>query len=180
VEILGFDIGAALVPDVSILETVVRGIVTYLSIFVLLRVVLRGRTSAVAMSDLLVLVLIADAAQNAMAAEYHSITNGLILVATIILTSVTVDWLAYRWPAIRHFVHPERKALVVDGRIIRPTLQRELMTEDELMTQLRLNGVEELGEVKAAYLEGNGEVSVIKSSNGDTQGKSNKAMPAVG
>ena len=47
--ILGFDIGAALIPDVSLFETVVRGIVTYFSIFILLRIVLRGRTSAVAM-----------------------------------------------------------------------------------------------------------------------------------
>ena len=163
--ILGFDIGAALTPDVSIFETIVRGIVMYLAIFVMLRVVLRGRSSAVTVSDLLVFVLVADAAQNAMAAEYHSVTNGLVLVATIFLTSLAVDWLAFRFPRLQHFVHPERKSLVVDGRLIRRTLQEELMTEAELMTQLRLNGVEELAGVKAAYLEGNGEVSVIKLSD---------------
>ena len=178
--ILGFDIGAALVPDVSLFETVVRGIVVYFSIFVLLRIILRGRTSAVSVSDLLVLVLIADAAQNAMASEYHSITNGLVLVATIILCSFTVDWLAYRVPTIRRFVHPERKPLVVDGRVIRTTLREELMTEVELETQLRLNGVEDVSEVKAAYLEGNGEISVIKrEEGGDSQGKGSKAAAAA-
>ena len=159
--ILGFDIGAALTPDVSILETVVRGVVMYISIFVLLRVVLRNRGSAVTIGDLLVFVLISDAAQNAMAANYLSITNGIVLVATIVVTSLTVDWLAYRFPAIQRFVHPERKPLVVDGRLIRRTLQEELMTEEELMTQLRLNGIEDPAGVKAAYLEGNGEISVI-------------------
>lgn len=178
--ILGFDIGAALIPDVSLVETVVRGIVTYFAIFVMLRVLLRGRTSAVAMSDLLVLVLIADAAQNAMAAEYHSITNGLVLVATIVLSSVTVDWVAFRVPRLRRFVHPERKPLVQSGRIIRKVLAEELMTEDELMTQLRLNGVEELEEVKAAYLEGNGEVSVIQRSGDDRQGKAHHAGAPAG
>ena len=179
--ILGFDIGAALVPDVSLFETVVRGIVTYFSIFILLRVVLRGRTSAVAMSDLLVLVLIADAAQNAMAAEYHSITNGIVLVATIILCSFATDWVAFRVAAVRKFVHPERKRLIADGRVMRRILEEELMTEDELMTQLRLNGVEEISEVKAAYLEGNGEVSVIKAGSGaDNQGGGSKAAAAVG
>jgi uncharacterized membrane protein YcaP (DUF421 family) len=161
VVILGFDIGAALTPDVSILETVVRGVLMYISIFVLLRVVLRNRGSAVTVSDLLVFVLISDAAQNAMAANYLSITNGIVLVATIILTSLAVDWLAFRFPSIQRFVHPERKPLVVDGRLIRRTLQEELMTEEELMTQLRLNGIEDPTAVKAAYLEGNGEVSVI-------------------
>ena len=178
--ILGFDVGAALNPDVSLLDTVLRGIVMYLSIFVLLRVILRGRTSAVTVSDLLVLVLIADAAQNAMAAEYSSITNGLVLVATIVLTSFVMDWLAYRFTAIRQFVHPEHKPLVVNGRILRKTLDEELMTEEELMTQLRLNGVEDAEEVKAAYLEGNGEISVIKRSNDDDGGKKASAAAIAG
>ena len=160
--ILGFDVGAALTPDISLLEIVVRGMVVYFSIFILLRVILKGRTSGVTVSDLLVLVLIADAAQNAMASDYHSITAGIVLVATIVLCSVIVDWLAFQFPAFRVLVHPERKPLVVDGRILRKTLQDELMTEGELMSQIRLNGVEDLVEVKAAYLEGNGEVSVIK------------------
>jgi uncharacterized membrane protein YcaP (DUF421 family) len=181
VVILGFDVGAALTPDVSLLETVVRGIVTYLAIFVMLRVLLRGRTSAVAMSDLLVLVLIADAAQNAMAAEYHSVTNGLVLVLTIVATSVTIDWLAFRFPSLRRYVHPEQKPLVVGGRIIRTTLNAELMTEDELMTQLRLNGVEDVSEVKAAYLEGNGEISVIQVPGGEGRPRGSKASaPAAG
>ena len=130
VVILGFDIRAALIPDVSLFETIVRGVVMYLTIFVLLRVILRGRTSAVTVSDLLVLVLIADAAQNAMAADYLSITNGVVLVATIILSSFTMDWLAYRVPVVRRFVHPERKPLVADGRVMRKTLNEELMTEE--------------------------------------------------
>lgn len=174
--ILGFDIGAALTPDVSILETVVRGVATYFAIFVLLRVILRGRTSAVTVSDLLVLVLISDAAQNAMAANYNSITNGVVLVGTLLLCSFVVDWLGVRFEPVRQFVHPERKSLIVNGRIMRKVLREELMTEQELMTQVRLNGLEAIEEVKAAYLEGNGEISVIKTGPGDSAGgKASKA-----
>ena len=178
--ILGFDIGAALTPDVSILETVIRGLITYFSILVLLRVVLRGKTSAVTVSDLLVLVLIADAAQNAMAAQYNSITNGVVLVATIVFASFSVDWLAFHFARVQQFVHPERKPLVVDGRVIRRTLREELMTEQELMTQLRLNGVEDLVEVKAAYLEGNGEVSVIKVPDHEARRPDWTVLPKTG
>jgi uncharacterized membrane protein YcaP (DUF421 family) len=179
VVILGFDIPAALIPDVSLFEIIVRGVITYFTIFILLRVVLRGRTSAVAMSDLLVNVLIADAAQNAMAAQYNTITDGLVLVATIVLCSFTVDWVGYRYEPVRRFVHPERKPLIVNGRVMRKVLQEELITEDELYTQLRLNGIEDIQEVKAAYLEGNGEVSVIKRETREPrledEGKQSKA-----
>jgi len=178
-DILGFDIGTALTPDVSVLETIVRGVFMYLAIFALLRVILRGRTSAVSVSDLLVLVLISDAAQNAMAADYLSITSGLVLVSTIVITSFVMDWLAFRFDGMRRFVHPEHKPLVVDGRVLRKALAEELMTEEELMTQLRLNGVEDPTEVKAAYLEGNGAISVIKRSSGGEQGNASNATSAA-
>lgn len=159
--ILGFDIGKAFAPDVSLLETVVRGATMYFTVYLLLRVVLRGRTSAVTMSDVIVIVLIADGAQNAMSSSYLSVTNGIVLVATIVACSFVVDWLAFRFPVVRNFVHPERKALVLNGRVLRKALEEELMTEGELLSQLRLNGIEDPGEAKAVYLEGNGEVSVI-------------------
>jgi len=166
VVILGFDIVKAFTPDVSLFELVIRGAVMYFSIFILLRVILRGRTSAVTMSDLIVMVMISDAAQNAMSSTYTSVTDGLVLVLTIVLCSFSVDWLAFRFPIVRNFVHPERTTLVMDGRLLRKALADELMTEGELMSQLRLHEVEELEDVKAAYLEGNGEVSVIKRRRG--------------
>jgi uncharacterized membrane protein YcaP (DUF421 family) len=178
VVILGFDIPAALIPDVSLFETIARGALMYLAIFVLLRVILRGRTSAVTISDLLVLVLIADAAQNAMASHYMTITNGVVLVSTIVVTSFTMDWLAFRFERLRRFVHPERKALIVNGRVLRKMLADELITEEELETQVRLNGVEDVTEVKVAYLEGNGAISVIKRSDADDGGTQAKGSNA--
>lgn len=160
--ILGFDIVKAFTPDVSLFEMVARGAIIYLAIFVLLRVMMRGRLGSMTVSDLLVLVIIADAAQNAISANYTSITDGIVLVATIIGMSVLFDLIGYHVPSLRPYLHPERKPLVINGRVMRKVLAAELMTEDELMTQLRLAGTEHINEVKAAYLEGNGEISVIK------------------
>ena len=158
---LGIDIGELIGPDLNPLETVLRGSVMYLLIFVLLRVVLRGVTAGTTMSNLLVLVLIADAAQNAMADEYASLASGALLVGTIIGWSFALDWLAYRSPAVQRFVHPEKKPLVQNGRLIRTTLARELITEEELMSQVRSQGIERLEDVRAVYLEGNGEITVV-------------------
>lgn len=70
------------IPSVGILEIVLRGTIIYLVLFVLLRLLRRG-TGAVAVTDILLIVLIADASQNGMAGEYKSVTGGLVLVATI-------------------------------------------------------------------------------------------------
>ncbi|MBI2781748.1 MAG: DUF421 domain-containing protein [Chloroflexi bacterium] len=141
---------------------VVRGAIMYVAMFVLLRVVLRGRLGSMTSSDLLVLVIISDGAQNAMSSNYTSITDGIVLVATIVGMSWLFDWLGYHVAFMGRFVHPQRKPLVVNGRVIRKALADELMTEDELMTQLRLQGADQIQQVKSAYLEGNGEISVIR------------------
>ena len=76
----GVDWGEVLLPRTPLLETIVRGAVTYLALFLLLRVTTKREAAGTSISTLLVLVLIADAAQNAMADDYRSIADGLLLV----------------------------------------------------------------------------------------------------
>ncbi len=160
--ILDVDWGKVLSPDTPLLEIFVRGSALYLIVFALLRFVQKRQSGTVGMTDLLVLVLIADAAQNAMADDYSSITDGILLVATIIFWSQALDWLGYRIPAVGRFVHPPALPLVEDGRINVRNCRKELITEEELLTQLRLQGVEDVSEVRKAYMEGNGQISVVR------------------
>jgi uncharacterized membrane protein YcaP (DUF421 family) len=160
-KIFGMDWHNTFVPDVPILEMFIRGSLVYLIIFVLLRVFLK-QSGAIGVTDLLVLVLIADAAQNAMAANYNSLTDGIALVSTLVFWSVALDWLGYRFPRVQRFTYPNPLLLVRNGIPIKKNLHRELITEEELMSQLRLQGVDQLSEVKDAYLEGDGRISVIE------------------
>lgn len=157
------DLGAIFIPDTSPLEIFLRGSLTYLVLFLLLRITFNRSSSSIGMTDLLVIVLIADAAQNAMAADYKSWTDGILLVATIVGWAYAMDWLAYRYPAtVGRFVHPKPRVLVKDGRKIQANLDRELISDAELMSQLRLQGVDEIVDVEIAAMEGNGSISVIK------------------
>jgi uncharacterized membrane protein YcaP (DUF421 family) len=153
-------------PDTPLLEIFIRGTVTYLGLFILLRLVHKRESGGIGITNILVIVLIADAIQNAMAGDYTSITDGLLLVGVIVFWSWFLDWLGYRVPSLQRFVHPPPLCLVRDGRILRRSLQQELITEDELMSQLRLQGVEDLSEVRRAFIESDGRISVIKS-NGE-------------
>ncbi len=157
---------ATFVPHAPLLETFVRGTIVYLVLFTLLRVVLKRQRGGFGMSDLLVLVLIADAAQNAMAGDYHSIPDGVLLVAVIIGWAFTLDWLGYRFPRIQRFVHPPPLPLYRHGRLHRENMRRENVTDDELASQLRAQGVRDLEEVEEILLEGDGDISVLRK---DTQ-----------
>ena len=158
---------SAFIPTVHLGEIFLRGTIVYLFILLVLRI-LRREAGALSISDLLVVVLIADAAQNAMASEYKSITEGLFLIATIAFWDYFLDWLSYRAPRINRLVHGSPLLLIKNGRLQWRNMKQEMITEEELMRQLREQGIETLEEVKKSYLEGDGHVSIIKKdSNGD-------------
>ncbi|OZI19562.1 hypothetical protein CAL26_18310 [Bordetella genomosp. 9] len=148
--------------SMSPVEIVIRGTMTYWFIFTLLRIAGRRDVGSLGIADLLVVVLIADAAQNAMAGEYKSVPDGMLLVATIVFWSVFIDRVAYTWPATRPFLQPGKLCLVRDGQVQMRTMRRESITVEDLESELRQKGVEDVAQVKLAYLEPDGSISVIR------------------
>lgn len=143
-------------------ELVVRGSVMYWFLFLLFRFVLRRDVGAIGIADVLLLVLVADASQNAMAGEYRSISDGCVLVATLIGWNYALDWASWRFRAVRRLVEPAPLQLVADGRLLRRNLRHEFVTVEELHSKLREQGIDDLNQVKAAYMESDGEISVIR------------------
>lgn len=164
---MDIDWAGLFIPETPLLEIFVRGTVVYLSLFLLLRFVMRREAGALGLTDLLVIVLIADAAQNAMAGEYRSITDGIALVVVILGWSFTLSWLASRFAFWRRVVLPPRVKLVQEGAILWKNMRRELITEEELMGELRGHGVEKIEQVRAAYMESDGMISVIRRGRKD-------------
>jgi uncharacterized membrane protein YcaP (DUF421 family) len=149
--------------SVSPLELVVRGSAIYAFLFAVFRVLLRRDVGSIAVADVLLLVLIADAAQNAMAGEYRSISDGIVLVSTIIGWNVLIDWLAFRFERVRKLIEPRALPLVRDGRILHRNLRQEMVSVEDLLAKLREHGVEDVAQVRLAHLEGDGEVSVTSA-----------------
>jgi uncharacterized membrane protein YcaP (DUF421 family) len=164
------------VPSTSLLDIVVRGTVVYLGLFVFLRF-FRRETGAVGISDVLVVVLIADASQNAMAGGYTSLTEGALLLLVIGAWDYGLDWLGFHVPALRPLLRPKPLPLVVDGVLHKKNLRRELITLDELMAQLRQQGVENVKDVKRCLMEGDGTITVIARDGSDKTKPDRAATP---
>jgi len=152
---------AIFVPSGSLLELVVRGSLMYLLILAAFRV-FRRDAGSMGISDLLVVVLVADAAQNGMAGEYKSLTEGAVLVATIFAWNYSLDWLAYHSRFVYWLLHPPPLLLVNHGRLQHRNLRSQMITRDDLFEQLREQGVDDVSEVKACWLESDGRLSVLK------------------
>jgi uncharacterized membrane protein YcaP (DUF421 family) len=159
---------------VSPAELILRGSAVYWFLFLVFRYVLRRDVGSIGIADILVLVLIADAAQNAMAGGYTSVTDGFILVSTIVGWNYTLDWAAYHYEPIRHWAEPPPLPLIQDGHVLLRNLRREYITREELDAKLREAGVEDASEVRSACLETDGQISVIKK---DDDGGDDVAKP---
>lgn len=150
-------------PTVPLLEIFLRGTVVYLLLFTVMRIMLRRVGGSFQLADILMVALIAAAAQNAMARDHHSVTDGMILIMTLVFWSYSLDWLGHRFPRFQHFYNPPPLPLVRDGQMMRHNMRLELLTEDELMSQLRRCGIHDLSEVKEAFIEGDGSISVTRA-----------------
>lgn len=163
-------------PHMSLPEIFIRGTVTYLLLFLLLRVGPKREAGAAGITDLLVVVLIADAAQNAMAGTYTTVTEGILLVGTIIFWSWTLNWLAYRSNWFERFVMGPPLPLIRNGKLMHRNMRRELITEEELRSQLRLQGVNDIAQVKMAAIEPDGRISVIVQKSASSTGAREKRV----
>lgn len=155
----------------SPLELMIRGTAVYWFLFLIFRFLLKRDVGAVGIADVLLLVIIADAAQNAMAGEYKSVSDGFVLIGTIVGWNYGLDRLAFRFRAVRRFVEASPLMLVRDGRILRRNMRREMITDEDLRAKLREHGIDDLAEVRNAFMESDGEISVIKRKPGDAAEK---------
>lgn len=165
------------VPHGSLLEPLIRGSLMYLGMFAILRI-FRRQAGSISIADLLLIVIIADAAQNGMAGEAKSVTEAMLLIGTIVFWDYFLDFLGFRSAFFSRILEPRPVVLVKNGRILRNNLKTEMITEDELMSQLRQRGIEDIADVKECCLESNGEFSVIRF-DGDTNQDNKKKTSAV-
>ena len=148
-------------------ELVLRGSAIYVGLVLTLRFLLRRDVGSMSTADLLFIVLIADASQNAMAGEYRSLADGAVLIATLVGWNVLLDLLAYRSPRLRRIIEAPALPLIKNGRWIRQNLRKEWITTEEVRGKLREHGIDDIAQVRIACLEANGEIGVIRAERGD-------------
>lgn len=147
----------------SLAAIVLRTVVVYLVLLVLLRVAGKRELGQMTPFDLVVLLVISNAVQNAMVGPDSSLTGGLLAASVLVLVNWIVDRFALRSAWARRYLVGHPTLLVHDGSFVPMNLRREGITEDEVLQALREHGVDDLDAVKSAVLEVDGTISVVPS-----------------
>jgi uncharacterized membrane protein YcaP (DUF421 family) len=147
--------------SVPLWEIVLRTVIVYIGVFALLRVAGKRELGQMSVTDLVVILVIANAVQNSLNGGDTSLIGGLVAAATLVAMNVLLDRFARRVPFLERLVRSEPTLLMQDGVFIDANLQREDITRDEIAMSAREHGIGDLSEVSEAILEPDGSISVI-------------------
>jgi uncharacterized membrane protein YcaP (DUF421 family) len=142
-------------------EIVVRTAAIYAALLVGLRLTGKRQIGQMAPFDLVVILLIANAVQNAMVGPDTSLVGGLISAGVLLGANLGVAQLRDRIPALRALVEGQPAVLIADGKLVPSSIRREGVDVLELEQAVREHGVDGLGGVKMAVLEVDGTISVV-------------------
>lgn len=147
-------------PEIPLLELLARGSALYFGVLFLVRLMPRRTGGELARMDLIFVLLIAEAAAHALG-DYSSVADGIVMIITLMAWNWLINDLSYRVPAIERLVSAPPTQLIRDGKLLRRNSRSEYLTEEELMTHLRKEGLDAFEKVKSAYIEGDGRITII-------------------
>jgi len=150
-----------IIPAIPLWDIVLRTAGVYVVILLGLRLAGKREIGQMTVFDLVVLLLLANAVQNAMVGPDTSLAGGLLAAIVLLVLNAVVARLRLRWPVLRRVVEGSPTLLVLHGEVLTDHLKRERLDEETLEAALREHGVGDLSDVEMAVLEIDGSISVV-------------------
>jgi len=145
----------------SALGIIARTLVIYLVILAGLRLSGKREIGQMTVFDLVVLLLIANAVQNAMVGPDTSLLGGILAALVLLGVNAAVARLRLTSPGLRRLVEGSPTLLVLHGEVVLEHMRREGIDQESLLAALREHGVSDINEVEMAVLEIDGSISVV-------------------
>lgn len=158
------------IPELSITEIFLRALIIYFFILFMLRILPRRNAGELGSMDLLLILLISEAASNSLGG-YESLADGVLMILFFMGFNYLVNQITYRSAFLRKIFEQKPVQIIKDGKLIHRNMRRELITKDELMGNLRESGVDSISKVKEAWVENEGNLSVVPLEEKDSKGK---------
>ena len=157
----------ALTPDLW--QVVLRTAIVYVLVLAGLRLAGKREMGELASFDFVMILLLANAVQNAMTGPNTSLTGGVVAAGTLLVLNYSVSALVHRHPRLRRIILGQRTTLIEQGIPQLDTLEREHIDEDEIMTAARGHDILKISDIRTAWLEVDGNIT-FQTMNGRHMG----------
>ena len=142
-------------------EFILRAVVVYVVVLGMVRLGGKRALGQITPFDVLLIVLLGNAVQNALLGTDTSLGGGLLLAATLILLNYGVGWLTTRNRRMERMIEGEPTVIARDGRLLEGVLRRELISRADFDAALRQQGGLQIEDVQIALLETTGHITII-------------------
>jgi uncharacterized membrane protein YcaP (DUF421 family) len=155
-----------------------RSLVVYAAVLAGLRIGGRREIAQLEPFDLVVILLVANAVQNAMVGADVTLGGGIVSAATLLAANWAVSFVTYHSPSVRRLLEGTGRVVVKEGRFDDAALRREHLTRDDIarIVQERLDTNTPIDQIEKAVLEVDGTVSVVRKDN--SMERSNTKLPS--
>jgi uncharacterized membrane protein YcaP (DUF421 family) len=144
------------------MESVIRAAVVYVVLLILFRIAGKRSLAEVTSFDLVLLLIISEATQQAMIDNDNSMTNSLLLVSTLIGMNILFSLIATRWKLFEKLIEDVPLVILEDGKPIHERMRKERVEENEILEAARASqGLERLDQIKYAILERTGHITIV-------------------
>ncbi|HEX5409103.1 MAG TPA: YetF domain-containing protein [Gemmatimonadaceae bacterium] len=148
-------------PGTPYLEKVIRTVAVYIFLFLGLRLGGKRELGQLNPFDIIVLLVLSNTVQNAIIGNDNSLVGGLVGAVVLLLLNYLVVRFLFLHPKFDRLAEGKPIMLIKDGKILTKCLQREMITQRELVSAARRQGVHDLKQVEAARLEVGGALTFI-------------------
>ena len=144
------------------MESVIRGLVIYVFLLLIFRIAGKRTLSENTNFDLVLLLIISETTQQAMVDNDHSITNGVLLIMTLVGASVGLSLLKRRFPALEQWLEGTPLVIIENGKVLEDRMDKTRVDEEDILEAARsLRGLERLDQIKYAVVERNGNITIV-------------------
>ncbi len=148
-------------PFSFLLEVIFRVAVMFLLLLVLLRLAGKRGVKQLSVFEMVIIIALGSAVGDPMLYENVGLLPGIIVIITVVLLYRIITVLAAKFKPLERLIEGQPKLIVEDGQFVLESLNKEHLAQDEFYSQLRLKSVSHLGQLKYAYLETSGDISVF-------------------
>jgi len=150
-----------------LLDVVLRSVAVYIFIVLAIRIFGKKELAQLSVIDLVFILLISNAVQNAMVGSDTSLLGGVVAALALFLTNFVFKKILFRSSKISELIQGRSVMLVYEGKLLHESLKSSEITEEEIEAAAREHGVESIREVKLAVLEVDGNISIVSKDFGN-------------
>lgn len=148
------------------MDSIVRAVVVYAVLLLLFRIAGKRSLAEITTFDFVLLLIIAEATQQAMIDNDNSMTNAFLVITTLLGLDVGLSVLGQRSRIVDRLINDVPLVLVEDGRVLKDRMTKSRVDETDILQSARQEGLERMDQVKYAVLERSGGISIIPKEAG--------------